>query len=488
MRKVLAFVTLVLAAAVFVGGGAPVQAASQSIDLPTLCFHPRPWEPPPEFNCQQSPPSGVAQVANVPTDQALIGATCTSAFSTVDNPQSTHPGNDLQITSASGSMTLFDVEGTSGSSSTTGTLVLGNTITITLFLGSADDIFSGGITVTVDNCEVPVEPQPGFTASGACDESGDFLVTVNNTGDVALTVTVEGDGTFPLAAGATNTVVADDLDASGTVLVSADEGLDAIEVPFEECPPPPTPGFTASGVCDDSDDFLVTVQNTGDVALTVTVEGDGTFQLAPGASQVVVADDLDASGTVLVSTDADIDPIEVPFEDCPVASIDVLAFAPVCQGDIPYIAYDVTVSGTDETTADLTFIDLDGNEVLALVDQPLRGIVIYPGASAEPPDWPGWVLNDAGLWVPDPTDARWRDGLVVVVEVNPTAQTTVAYPPATEACNSPENPPGTPGTPGSTPGGQLPVTGGETSLPLLLAIFFLSAGGSIVLATRRTSH
>jgi hypothetical protein len=139
------------------------------------------------------------------------------------------------------------------------------------------------------------------------------------------------------------------------------------------------------------------------------------------------------------------------------AAIELAAFAPVCQGDIPYIDYEIRVSGTSASTATITFFDLDGNQVEVITDAPLTGRVIYPGASESPQDWPGWVLNSAGLWVPDPTDDRLRDGLTITVEVNPTASAQVSYPPATAACNSPENPDLDPPASG-TPGGRLPFS------------------------------
>ena len=51
-------------------------------------------------------------------------------------------------------------------------------------------------------------------------------------------------------------------------------------------------------------------------------------------------------------------------------------------------------------------------------------------------DWPGWKFEN-GQWVVDPSDAHLRDGLRVVVEVNPTSEGTVSYPPATSACADP---------------------------------------------------
>ncbi|HTH05174.1 MAG TPA: DUF11 domain-containing protein, partial [Ilumatobacteraceae bacterium] len=84
---------------------------------------------------------------------------------------------------------------------------------------------------------------------------------------------------------------------------------------------------------------------------------------------------------------------------------------------------------------------LDGNFVESVNVTALQGRVIFPGAEVDAQgnaiDWPGWKFEN-GLWVTDPSDARLRDGLKVVVEVNPTAEGTVTYPPATAVCANPE--------------------------------------------------
>jgi hypothetical protein len=49
-------------------------------------------------------------------------------------------------------------------------------------------------------------------------------------------------------------------------------------------------------------------------------------------------------------------------------------------------------------------------------------------------------LNADGFWVLDPSDAVWREGLTIVASINPTATTTVSYPPSTSACDSPDGP------------------------------------------------
>lgn len=161
-------------------------------------------------------------------------------------------------------------------------------------------------------------------------------------------------------------------------------------------------------------------------------------------------------------------------------AINVTAFAPVCQADIPYITYRIDVSGTDSDRARLTFSDLDGRVIDVLEDMPLTGAFVYPGASATPKDWPGWTLDAQGLWVPDPSDARLRDGLTIVVEVNPTATASVSYPPANTACNRPANPPS-----GGQPPPSLPTTGGRHDNEVIAAVVLVGTGVVLVLVSSR---
>ena len=166
---------------------------------------------------------------------------------------------------------------------------------------------------------------------------------------------------------------------------------------------------------------------------------------------------------------------------------------PVCIDDFPFISYEVSGDVEPGETATVTVTDINGTVVTVLEDQPLSGQVLWPGASVDPPDWPGWILED-GVWVVDPTDEVLREDLTITVEVNPTATETVAYPPATSQCaNPPDSPPTTTtapptsessGTSTTTP--TLPATGGEqTTNGLLIAVFLLTAGGAILTAVRR---
>jgi hypothetical protein len=112
-------------------------------------------------------------------------------------------------------------------------------------------------------------------------------------------------------------------------------------------------------------------------------------------------------------------------------------------------------------TGTITFLDVNGAviEVHALTYEAGATVtLLYPGASVDAEgnatDWPGWMLNADGFWVLDPSDAIWREGLTIVAEINPTATTTVTYPPSTAACASPSGPFG----PTGPPSGELPPT------------------------------
>ena len=137
----------------------------------------------------------------------------------------------------------------------------------------------------------------------------------------------------------------------------------------------------------------------------------------------------------------------VDCETTPVVSSITTALASECVNNAPYITYDITPFGfTPSGGATLTFYDVDGNLVDSVHVADLTGRVLYPGAEVDAAgiatDWPGWKFEN-GVWVVDPTDAHLRDGLRVVVEVNPTSEGTVSYPPATSACADPAQAPPT---------------------------------------------
>lgn len=131
----------------------------------------------------------------------------------------------------------------------------------------------------------------------------------------------------------------------------------------------------------------------------------------------------------------------------------------VCVGDVPYfdafVDFGEPFAGEEATWQ---WLDADGNERLSgtlPLDSEGKAEIfrIWPGASVNPPDWPGWTLVD-GEWVQDPTDegawTRYPEGVrtTLVASVNPTVSATISYPPASAIC---ANPPNTPPPPGETP-------------------------------------
>ena len=158
--------------------------------------------------------------------------------------------------------------------------------------------------------------------------------------------------------------------------------------------------------------------------------------------------------------------------------------------------------------------------------------ILYPGATVDaqgnPTDWPGWMFS-GGFWVPDPSDAAWRDGLTLVYTLNgETATANVTYPPETATCsaNPPPGPvpsganhhdhhgpwwrddddaprrshhapgavttppvPGAPtpaGVPPATPGPSvLPTTGSDAGGVAAMAVLIAAAGSALLLITRR---
>ena len=138
-------------------------------------------------------------------------------------------------------------------------------------------------------------------------------------------------------------------------------------------------------------------------------------------------------------------------------SINVDAFTSECVADAPFIVVDIETLGFDPT------LDADGKATVTLrfygfklgvrtfieervikitpdASGDLLANTLYPGASLDafgnPTDWPGWMFQ-GGMWVVDPTDDFYRDGLEIEVSVNPTATATVTYPDGTTACGDP---------------------------------------------------
>ncbi|WP_084104784.1 hypothetical protein [Demequina sp. NBRC 110056] len=143
-------------------------------------------------------------------------------------------------------------------------------------------------------------------------------------------------------------------------------------------------------------------------------------------------------------------------------TIDGTILTPECSADAPWINYQVLINDPHQrvnpaiTTATITFLNPDGENHVMVV--PLsKEWVLWPGASVAPApgltaadidpedpttfvatDWPGWFVNSAGEWeeyTDEQDNFKWtRNGVDVMIEVNPSTTVTVQYPPPTDAC------------------------------------------------------
>lgn len=95
-------------------------------------------------------------------DPALVGQSCVETVSAGNNA-STHPNNDLIISSGTSTIVIEDVEaGANDVSSSTNDVTLGERITVELEFGE-DGLTSGGLVITFE-CDAPsipdAEPDP----------------------------------------------------------------------------------------------------------------------------------------------------------------------------------------------------------------------------------------------------------------------------------------------------------------------------------------
>jgi hypothetical protein len=176
------------------------------------------------------------------------------------------------------------------------------------------------------------------------------------------------------------------------------------------------------------------------------------------------------------------------------------AFSTQCVKDAPFVVIQFgNQPQYNGMPATVTFHLLTGQviEVTTVTYQANSTVrLIYPGATIDPvtgagTDWPGWKQLPDGSWVTDPSDQAFRDGLVVTVEVNPSATGTISYPPETSTC---ANPPMTPATTAPPASGEtpttaeltsIPVTGSESTQMLFAALAALCLGAFVILAVRR---
>lgn len=103
----------------------------------------------------------------------------------------------------------------------------------------------------------------------------------------------------------------------------------------------------------------------------------------------------------------------------------------MCVQDIPYLDYAVKLPDVaPKSTVDITFLNPNG-ENYTVTGQPLSGRLLWPGASANPDNWPGWerFLEADGTenWRETTGNYAWtRAGVDVRFDVHPPVTTASA--------------------------------------------------------------
>ena len=142
----------------------------------------------------------IIRVASVDVDPAMAGWMCTATAQTL-NDASENPGNDFILTSGSSSTEILDWEAEAGGVTTsTGTLVLGESITVDLRIGS-NRVSSGGVMITL-TCSPPPAP---VTTTTIAAETTTTLVDTTTTTLVDTTTTIPAAPAPPTTAGVTLT-------------------------------------------------------------------------------------------------------------------------------------------------------------------------------------------------------------------------------------------------------------------------------------------
>lgn len=116
----------------------------------------------PSYGVVRGDPGSTATVGSATVPAALVGQECDLRLAG-ENNESIHPDNDLTVTTGSESYTFADIESVAfGAGAVDGTMVLGETVTLTLTFGP-DGVTSGGYAIAY-TCEPPpsttVAPPP----------------------------------------------------------------------------------------------------------------------------------------------------------------------------------------------------------------------------------------------------------------------------------------------------------------------------------------
>lgn len=109
----------------------------------------------PSYGVVRGAPGSTATVGSLDVPAQFQGQACEVEL-IGENNESTHPDNDLTVTTGSESYTFSDIESVAfGAGAVNGTMVLGGVVVLTLTFGE-DGVTSGGYAVTFDCAEIPV--------------------------------------------------------------------------------------------------------------------------------------------------------------------------------------------------------------------------------------------------------------------------------------------------------------------------------------------
>ena len=125
----------------------------------------------------------ITTIAEVVVDPAMVDATCTGASQTTNNA-SEHPNNDFILSSGTSTAVIADWEGEVGAVvNTSMTLVLGETITVELRLGTGE-VSSGMVSIAL-TC---AQPPPATTTTTTTTSTTTTTTTTTSTTTTTTTL------------------------------------------------------------------------------------------------------------------------------------------------------------------------------------------------------------------------------------------------------------------------------------------------------------
>ena len=344
---------------------------------------------------------------------------------------------------------------------------------------------AGGETTTTTTTEADSPPNAQPEVNG---ENGDKVFVCKYVGTPGVDEELQ-TGQNPISV-SVNAIPLDDVevgsefaDEQGRSLVIAfDTGQD--EPSAEDCPPPDdgTTTTTTTGVERSTTTVLSTSSTTSTTTLITTTTSLTTTTSSLPTTTISSSTSTTPTTTTTPSTTSSSSvppPAPAPFS--------IGGATTVCVRDAPFV--NITFgprTDLNDSTILIEFLLQVEEEAQGFRQQVSSGEVIetaevvyqagetvqliYPGASVDAQgnaiDWPGWILNEDGFWVTDPTDAAFRDGLNIVATAlltDETATASIEYPAATEVCAGPDGP----FPPGSTtttvPGSTTTTVPGQTT-------------------------